>query len=147
MFEGKMLRVATGTPMRRMERANISLADAEPEPFTLANFTTKSLTALIGLDMAACLGRIEEELLHVPGPGWAAFRAEAAVQAQILILHHNAPGLEGIREVEVLGGCMGGWRHEAGPELFLLAVHREGDAVHWADIDAGVALDALRSFE
>ena len=38
---------ATGTPMRRMARANISLAEAEPEPLTLANLTTKSLTALI----------------------------------------------------------------------------------------------------
>src|SRR6202012_201308 len=47
MLEGKILREVTGTPMRRMERANISLADAEPEPLTLANFTTKSLTDFI----------------------------------------------------------------------------------------------------
>src|SRR5579872_3979237 len=47
MFDGKMLREVTGTPMRRMERANISLAEAEPEPLTLANFTTKSLTDFI----------------------------------------------------------------------------------------------------
>ena len=44
MFDGKMLRGATGTPMRRMERAKSSLAEAEPEPFTLANLMTKSLT-------------------------------------------------------------------------------------------------------
>src|SRR5260221_11229386 len=50
MFEGKMLRGLTGTPMRRIALANSALAEAEPEPFTLANFTTKSLTAssLIG---------------------------------------------------------------------------------------------------
>src|ERR1700744_1848280 len=47
MLEGKMLRDATGTPIRRMERANISLAEAEPEPLTLANLMTKSLTAFI----------------------------------------------------------------------------------------------------
>src|SRR3984885_8046459 len=47
MLEGKILREATGTPMRRMERANISLADAEPEPLTLANLMTKSLTDFI----------------------------------------------------------------------------------------------------
>src|SRR5580658_1088128 len=52
ILEGKMLRDATGTPMRKMERANISLAEAEPEPFTLANLTTKSLTAFTG-DMHA----------------------------------------------------------------------------------------------
>src|SRR5215831_5613318 len=74
MLDGKMLRVATGTPMRRMERANISLAEAEPEPFTLANLTTKSLTALI-LDMAAGLRRVEEEFLHVPGACRAALGA------------------------------------------------------------------------
>ncbi len=45
MFDGKMLRGETGTPMRRMLRANSSFADADPEPLTLANLMTKSLTA------------------------------------------------------------------------------------------------------
>src|SRR4026209_415366 len=45
MFDGKMLRGLTGMPMRRKLLANSSLAEAEPEPFTLANLTTKSLTA------------------------------------------------------------------------------------------------------
>ena len=49
MLEGKMLRADTGTPMRRTERANSSLALAEPEPLTLANRTTKSFTLPIGL--------------------------------------------------------------------------------------------------
>src|SRR5690348_18117141 len=44
MFEGKMLRGETGTPMRITARANISLALAEPEPLTLANRMTKSFT-------------------------------------------------------------------------------------------------------
>ncbi len=44
MFDGKMLRGDTGTPMRMTERANSSLALAEPEPLTLANRTTKSFT-------------------------------------------------------------------------------------------------------
>src|SRR5213075_860483 len=47
MFDGKMLRGLTGTPMRRMLRANSSLDEADPEPLTFANFTTKSLTASI----------------------------------------------------------------------------------------------------
>src|SRR5256714_1256754 len=53
MLDGKMLRGLTGTPMRSRLRANISLAEAEPEPLTLANLTTKSLTdsmRLTGLD-------------------------------------------------------------------------------------------------
>src|SRR5262245_66055473 len=49
MLDGKMLRGAHGTPMRSTERANNSLALAEPEPLTLANRTTKSFTLLIGL--------------------------------------------------------------------------------------------------
>src|SRR3954467_5965941 len=47
MFDGKMLRGLTGTPMRRIDLAKSVLAEAEPEPFTLANLTTKSLTASI----------------------------------------------------------------------------------------------------
>ena len=44
----------TGTPMRRMERANSSFALAEPEPLTLAKRMTKSFTLLIGLAGMAC---------------------------------------------------------------------------------------------
>src|SRR5262245_38260909 len=51
MLDGKMLRAPTGTPMRRMALANRPLALAEPEPFTLANLTTKSLVAVSGFDM------------------------------------------------------------------------------------------------
>src|SRR3954471_1378557 len=85
MLLGKMLRVATGTPMRRIARANSSLAEAEPEPFTLANLRTKSFVAVIAfiggaLDMTAGLCRIEEEFLHVPRAGGAAFRTETAMQ-------------------------------------------------------------------
>src|SRR5688572_23950116 len=49
MFDGKILRGLTGTPMRRMARAKSSLADADPEPFTLANLMTKSLMPSISL--------------------------------------------------------------------------------------------------
>src|SRR5438477_7527861 len=45
MFDGKMLRGLTGTPMRRIDFANSVFAEADPDPFTLANLTTKSLTA------------------------------------------------------------------------------------------------------
>src|SRR5215510_7507781 len=48
MLEGKILRGATGTPMRITARANISFALAEPDPFTLAKRITKSFTRLIG---------------------------------------------------------------------------------------------------
>src|SRR5688500_17790353 len=108
MLLGKMLRGLTGTPMRRMDLANSSLADAEPEPLTLANLTTKSLTAsmrFIGTSLrdrlrrGLALGRIaahraglrglDEELLHVPGAGRAALGAQPAVQAHVLVLDHH----------------------------------------------------------
>src|ERR1044072_87489 len=62
MLDGKMLRDATGTPMRRNERANISFAEAEPEPLTLANLTTKSFVALIALGMAPRSRCVAQEL-------------------------------------------------------------------------------------
>src|SRR5438046_7619335 len=57
MFDGKMLRAATGTPMRRIARANSPFADAEPEPLTLANLTTKSLMLAIGFMVRDPQGR------------------------------------------------------------------------------------------
>src|SRR3954454_3864173 len=59
MLDGKMLRAETGTPMRRIARAKRPFADAEPEPLTLANLTTKSLTEAIGF-MSVPKGRADE---------------------------------------------------------------------------------------
>ena len=39
------------------------------------------------------LGYVVPEFLHVPGSGWAAFGAEAAVQADVLVLGHDPAGL------------------------------------------------------
>src|ERR1700742_2244555 len=79
MFDGKMLRVATGTPMRMTLRAKSSLAEAEPEPLTLANLTTKSLVAascfMLSLPPTR-LGGLQIEFLHVPGAGRAALGAQ-----------------------------------------------------------------------
>src|SRR5688572_5643398 len=58
MFDGKMLRGLTGTPMRRIALAKSALAEAEPEPFTFANLMTKSLTA------SRCIGAAPR------APGW-----------------------------------------------------------------------------
>src|SRR5262245_25286795 len=48
MLDGKMLRGDTGTPIRRIARANRALALAEPEPLTLAKRMTESVTVLNG---------------------------------------------------------------------------------------------------
>src|SRR6266849_691644 len=47
MFDGKMLRELAGIPIRRIDLAKSALALAEPDPLTLANLTTKSLTLFI----------------------------------------------------------------------------------------------------
>src|SRR6266404_6049422 len=47
MLEGKMLRELAGIPIRKIDLANSELALAEPDPLTLANLTTKSLTLWI----------------------------------------------------------------------------------------------------
>src|SRR5580765_1666569 len=159
MLLGKMLRGLTGTPMRSRLRANISFADAEPEPFTFANLTTKSLTAsmrglaaamsegprgraALGAAIAFRLGQLDQELLHVPGAGRAALGAQAAVQAHVFVLHHHAAGLELVRDVQRLVD-VARRRAQARAQVGLNAVRREADAVGRADVDAGVALDAL----
>src|SRR5712675_1193140 len=128
MFEGNILRVATGTPMRRMERANNSFAEAEPEPFTLANLTTKSFVALIGLDMAARLRGIEEKFLHIPGAGRAAFRAQSAMQAKVFVLRHDPPRFQRFGHIEILRVGMRRRRGQPPAQFRFGTVFRECDA-------------------
>lgn len=68
------------------------------------------------------------------------------MQADILVLHHHAPGLEVAGHIEILvrmqRGCF-----QALTEIAFLAVVREGDAIHRTDVDAGIALDAERGRE
>ena len=87
------------------------------------------------------LGGLEEELLHVPGAGRAALGAQAAVQADVLVLDHHAAGLQRAADVQVLRQVRRR-RLQARAQVGLVAVGGEGDAVHRADVDAGVALDA-----
>src|SRR5690348_10388572 len=80
ILDGKMLRGETGTPMRRIAREKSSLAEADPEPLTLANLTTKSFTASIRLTTSASLLMSHHALFHAafrcgpglrqPGPAW-----------------------------------------------------------------------------
>src|SRR5690349_10376714 len=62
MLDGKILRAATGTPMRRIALANRPFADAEPEPLTLANLTTKSLMRATDFTAAILVRRHADEL-------------------------------------------------------------------------------------
>ena len=89
---------------------------------------------------------VDEILLHVPGTGRTALGTKSAVQADILVLHHDAAGLEIVGDVKVLSD-IGGRGLEAGAQIGLLAVLRKCDAVHRADIDARIAFDAQRGGE
>src|SRR4029079_8318808 len=154
-------RAATGTPIRRIERAKRPFAEAEPEPLTFANLTTKSLTresrftrvsigarrsvgrgeAVLGRTLGAPARTIvgvrhfEQELLHVPRTGRAALGAEPAVQAHVLVLHHDTAGAHGRRDVKRLRETVRG-RGEPRAQLALAAVRRERDAIRRADVDA-----------
>src|SRR5262252_9078484 len=62
------------------------------------------------------------------------------MQANIFVLDHDAPGLQRITDVEVLF-TIERWSHQAVTQLRFAAIFGEGDTIHRADIDAGVAFD------
>src|SRR5271166_5744580 len=96
------------------------------------------------LPAAACgsgLCHVEEEFAHVPCPGRAALGAEAAMEADILVLGHDPPGLQRIADIEVLLEVEGRG-HQAPAQLLFATVVSEGNAIHRADVDASVAFDA-----
>src|SRR3546814_17335705 len=103
MLDGKMLRGLTGTPMRRMALANSSLADAEPEPLTLANLKTQSLLDSIGAWVGVMRGLagmtsqgpspLQRYYCPTPPPPAASPRPRLRPQHQTLLPCH-APGPE-----------------------------------------------------
>src|SRR5215813_3631948 len=157
MLEGKMFFGLTASPMRNNVLAKMVLALAEPEPLTVANFTTKSLMPLMSEPAlpSAQIGVVVHqtsarrlrfdvhELLHVPGPGRTALGTQPAVQAHVLVLGHDATGLEGAGDVEVL--TLVARRYpQAGAQAPFIGVADEIDAINRADVHAGIAFDAQR---
>src|ERR1700736_5493193 len=63
MFDGKMFRELAGMPILRIDLANSELALAEPDPLTLANLTTKSLTLWIAATARLDCNAIGSELV------------------------------------------------------------------------------------
>src|SRR5580704_2454399 len=160
MFDGNRFLPETGTPIRKIERIRRLFALEDPVPLTLASFRAKSFTFERGWEKccAATSGchrdrrrnrqRDEQlEFLHVPRRGRAALGAEPAVDAEILVLDHDAPRLrqrrrhvERLIQVPRRGG-------QSGAEVGLVAVLGDGQALHRANVDACVALDAQRRRE
>ena len=63
------------------------------------------------------------------------------MQAHVLVLDHDAAGLEAVADIEILGEVRRR-RLEARAQFCFVAVLGERDAVHRADVDAGIAFDA-----
>src|ERR1700686_1544509 len=160
MLDGNRFFPETGTPIRKIARISRLLALDDPVPLTLASFNAKSFTmerggakcsaAMSGRHRDRCRDRERDqqlEFLHVPRGGWAPLGAEAAGDAETLVLDHDAPGLGQRRGyvqrlVEVPGGC-----HQSRAQIGLVTVLGDGQALHRADVDARVALDTERCRE
>src|SRR5580704_13011594 len=118
-----------GTPMRRDRRCAHRSGDL-------------GLLRLDGDGLTLRVRPVERGLLHVPRRGRAALGAQAAVHAQVLVLHHHAPGLrQAGRHVQELGEVLRRGL-ETRAQVGLGTVVSNGEAVDRADVDAGVALDA-----
>ena len=62
------------------------------------------------------------------------------MQTDVLILDHGAAGLEAILNIQILGEIVR-WRVQPLAQVCFFAVGGERDAIHRADVDAGVAFD------
>ena len=101
-----MLRDAIGTPMRMKERANSRFARRRARAVDVGELDDEFVRCVLGAPTCVPSGgvrHVEQELLHVPGAGRAALGAEPAMQADVLVLDHDAAGLERVGDVEVLG--------------------------------------------
>ena len=49
-----------------------------------------------------CVSHIDQIFLHVPGAGGTALGAQPAMQAHVLVLDHDAAGLEAVADIEIL---------------------------------------------
>ena len=97
------------------------------------------------MDFARVEPRVRNQkirLAHVPGRGRAPFGAQSAVDAEVLVLDHDPPGLwqvfgdeQGLLGVEERS-------HQPLGEILLGPVDGNREAVERADVEAGVALDA-----
>ena len=87
------------------------------------------------------MSHFNEIFLHVPGTGRAALGAKSTMQADVLVLHHDPSSLQIVGDIEILGMVLR-WRTQPRPQFIFFPIRGEGDAIHRADIDAGIAFDA-----
>ena len=145
MFDGNTLRGATVTPMRMIAlREHLVGADAEPEPLTLAKRMTKSLTASIG--MPVLRESFRDRTCSCPRRRSGSARRTARNAGRRLRPSPSRGRSSGRRRDRGLCLLVAGARRRCRRSSSSPFVG-EGDAVHRADVDAGVALDAERCRE
>src|SRR5688572_32865222 len=134
----------TGTPLRKMDFMSSELALAEPVPFTVAILIAKLfMRSGISGARSSCnegnLGGVggglvhgarpqDRRLLHVPGRGGAALRAQAAVHTKVFVFDHDARRVfQRRRYVQGLSDIFRR-RLEARAQIRLFTVVRDGQA-------------------
>src|SRR6478736_6045206 len=80
MFDGNTFFPVTGMPMRKIACMSRPFALAEPVPLTVPILNAKSLMGIWNQKV---------ELAHVPRGCRAPLGAEAAMEADVLVLHHD----------------------------------------------------------
>src|SRR5258707_12749378 len=93
-----------------------------------------------------CVCHFNQIFPHVPCPGGTTLRAQSTMEADVLVLGHDAAGLEAFRNIDVLGE-VSGRRLEAGGQFLFWGAWPEGDAILRANVEAGVSFDGQRSGE
>src|SRR5215831_12297669 len=134
MFDGNTFLPVTEMPMRKMACMSRPFALADPVPLTVPILNAKSL-----------MGRWNQkfELAHVPRGRRAALGAEAAVEANVLVLHHDPFRLrQRSRRIDVLRHVRRRRREVLSDVGTRFVLRDDRQAVFRTDVDAGVALDA-----
>ena len=69
------------------------------------------------------------------------------MHAEVFILDHDARGWEGLGNIKVLRLRVQAWRQKALAQILFFAVLGEGDAIHRADVDTGIAFNTFGRIE
>src|SRR4029450_6458297 len=101
MFDGKTFLPVTGIPIRKIDCMMSPLADADPVPLAVAILNANWLMRVMRVwlhrrerdDRGTGVRDLQDEFPHIPRVGRAALGAEPAVQADILVLDHDATRL------------------------------------------------------
>src|SRR5262249_34345183 len=134
MLDGNTFLPVTGMPMRKMACMSSPFALADPVPLTVPILNAKSLMGIWNQKF---------ELAHVPRRRRAALGAEATVEADVLVFHHDPLRLRKRRRgIDVLRHVRRRRREVLADVRVRLVLRDDREAILRTHVDAGVALDA-----